>query len=100
METRRLGPRGHPWWEGTMGQAASGMYLVETLDDVAKLGVRDPANLAYVTQTTLSVDDAQTLVAALRKRFRAILGPKKDDACYATQNNREAVKFMALPSDL
>ncbi len=100
MEIVMIGHRGHPEAEGTMGQAVAGMYLVETLDDVAKLGVRDPENLAYVTQTTLSVDDAQTIVAALRKRFPSILGPKKDDICYATQNRQDAVKFMAPQCDL
>ena len=100
MEIVMIGHRGHPEAEGTMGQAVAGMYLVETLDDVAKLGVRDPENLAYVTQTTLSVDDAQTIVAALRLRFPAIQGPKKDDICYATQNRQDAVKFMAPQCDL
>jgi 4-hydroxy-3-methylbut-2-enyl diphosphate reductase len=95
-----IGHRGHPEAEGTMGQANSGMHLVETLADVAGLQVRDPAKLAYVTQTTLSVDDAQMIVAALRARFPAILGPKKDDICYATQNRQDAVKFMAPQCDL
>jgi 4-hydroxy-3-methylbut-2-enyl diphosphate reductase len=95
-----IGHRGHPEAEGTMGQSKSGMYLVETLDDVAALGVRDPGKLAYVTQTTLSVDDAQLIVAALRKRFPDIQGPKKDDICYATQNRQDAVKFMAPQCDL
>ena len=83
-----------------MGQAEAGMYLVETLADVASLQVKDSARLAYVTQTTLSVDDAQTIVAALRARFPDILGPKKDDICYATQNRQDAVKFMAPQCDL
>ena len=100
LEIVMIGHRGHPEAEGTMGQAESGMYLVETLEDVAKLEVRDPAKLAYVTQTTLSVDDAQTIVAALRKRFPAIVGPKKDDICYATQNRQDAVKIMAPQCDL
>ena len=95
-----IGHRGHPEAEGTMGQADAGMFLVETLADVAALVVRDPDKLAYVTQTTLSVDDAQTIVAALRARFPAILGPKKDDICYATQNRQDAVKFMAPQCDL
>ena len=95
-----IGHRGHPEAEGTMGQADAGMFLVETLADVAALEVRDPDKLAYVTQTTLSVDDAQTIVAALRARFPAILGPKKDDICYATQNRQDAVKFMAPQCDL
>jgi len=76
------------------------MYLVETLQDVARLAVRDPGKLAYVTQTTLSVDDAATIVDALRERFPAITGPKKDDICYATQNRQDAVKFLARESDL
>ena len=95
-----IGHRGHPEAEGTMGQADTGMFLVETLADVAALEVRDPAKLAYVTQTTLSVDDAQMIVAALRARFPSILGPKKDDICYATQNRQDAVKFMAPQCDL
>ncbi len=95
-----IGHRGHPEAEGTMGQSGSGMHLVETLEDVAGLRVRDPAKLAYVTQTTLSVDDAQLIVAALRMRFPAIVGPKKDDICYATQNRQDAVKFMAPQCDL
>ena len=89
-----IGHRGHPEAEGTMGQADAGMHLVETLEDVARLQVRDPARLAYVTQTTLSVDDAQAIVAALKARFPAIRGPKKDDICYATQNRQDAVKLM------
>ena len=89
-----IGHRGHPEAEGTMGQADAGMHLVETVEDVARLQVRDPARLSYVTQTTLSVDDAQAIVAALKARFPAIRGPKKDDICYATQNRQDAVKFM------
>jgi 4-hydroxy-3-methylbut-2-enyl diphosphate reductase len=89
-----IGHRGHPEAEGTMGQADAGMHLVETVEDVARLQVRDAARLAYVTQTTLSVDDAQAIVAALKARFPAIRGPKKDDICYATQNRQDAVKFM------
>ncbi|MFM9979514.1 MAG: 4-hydroxy-3-methylbut-2-enyl diphosphate reductase [Burkholderiales bacterium] len=100
LEIIMVGHRGHPEAEGTMGQATSGMHLVETLADVAELKVRDPSRLAYVTQTTLSVDDAQTIVAALRERFPSILGPKKDDICYATQNRQDAVKFMAPQCDL
>jgi 4-hydroxy-3-methylbut-2-enyl diphosphate reductase len=95
-----IGHKGHPEAEGTMGQAASGMYLVETLDDVAALDVRSPDKLAYVTQTTLSVDDAATIVAALKARFPAIRGPKHDDICYATQNRQDAVKFMAPQCDV
>ena len=100
LEIVMIGHRGHPEAEGTMGQADAGMYLVETLEDVGRLEVRDPEKLAYVTQTTLSVDDAQTIVAALRKRFPAIAGPRKDDICYATQNRQDAVKFMAPQCDL
>jgi 4-hydroxy-3-methylbut-2-enyl diphosphate reductase len=95
-----IGHKGHPEVEGTMGQSGSGMYLVETVADVAALRVADEAALAYVTQTTLSVDDAQTVVDALHARFPAIVGPKKDDICYATQNRQDAVKFMAPQVDL
>jgi 4-hydroxy-3-methylbut-2-enyl diphosphate reductase len=83
-----------------MGQAASGMVLVETVADVARLEVRSPERLAYVTQTTLSVDDARAIVAALKARFPAIRGPKRDDICYATQNRQDAVKFMAPQCDV
>ncbi len=100
LEIVMIGHRGHPETEGTMGQAEAGMHLVETLADVATLQVRDPLRLAYVTQTTLSVDDAQSIVAALRARFPGILGPKTDDICYATQNRQDAVKFMAPQCDL
>ena len=100
LEIIMVGHRGHPEAEGTMGQAKAGMHLVETPADVVSLQVRDPSKLAYVTQTTLSVDDAQVIVGALRKRFPAILGPKKDDICYATQNRQDAVKFMAPQCDL
>jgi len=95
-----IGHRGHPEAEGTMGQAVAGMHLVESVDDVARLSVKDPAKLAYVTQTTLSVDDAARIVEALKARFPAIRGPKKDDICYATQNRQDAVKFMAPQCDL
>jgi len=95
-----IGHRGHPEVEGTMGQAADGMHLVETAADVARLQVRNPEQLAYVTQTTLSVDDAAIVVAALKTRFPFIVGPKKDDICYATQNRQDAVKFMVPQSDL
>ena len=83
-----------------MGQSAAGMHLVETLEDVAALRVASPDKLAYVTQTTLSVDDAKTMVAALKRRFPKIRGPKKDDICYATQNRQDAVKFMAPQCDV
>jgi len=95
-----IGHRGHPEVEGTMGQSRGGMHLVEKVADVASLNVRDPEMLSYVTQTTLSVDDAAAVVAALRARFPAIKGPKKDDICYATQNRQDAVKFMAPQCDL
>jgi 4-hydroxy-3-methylbut-2-enyl diphosphate reductase len=89
-----IGHRGHPEAEGTMGQANSGMHLVETVEDVARLEPMS-GRLAYVTQTTLSVDDAAAVIAALKARFPAIRGPKRDDICYATQNRQDAVKFMA-----
>ena len=98
-----IGHQGHPEVEGTMGQAEGndkGMYLVETEEDVQKLHVKDESNLAYVTQTTLSVDDAARIVEALRKRFPMITGPKKDDICYATQNRQDAVKKMVTQCDL
>jgi len=95
-----IGHRGHPEVEGTMGQAQSGMYLVESPNDVADLQVQDEANLAYVTQTTLSVDDARQIIAALKSRFPTIVGPKKDDICYATQNRQDAVKALALECDI
>jgi 4-hydroxy-3-methylbut-2-enyl diphosphate reductase len=95
-----IGHRGHPEVEGTMGQSTSGMYLVETVDDVASLAVRTPDKLAYVTQTTLSVDDAQKIVDALKARFPAIIGPKKEDICYATQNRQDAVKLLVQQADV
>jgi 4-hydroxy-3-methylbut-2-enyl diphosphate reductase len=99
-EVVMIGHEGHPEAEGTMGQSNSGMYLVETEEDVAKLAVTDPERLAYVTQTTLSIDDCERIVAALKVRFPKIVGPKKDDICYATQNRQDAVKFMAPQCDL
>ena len=95
-----IGHRGHPEVEGTMGQAQDGMHLVENLADVAQLQVADPDRLAYVTQTTLSVDDASNIIAALKARFPAIMGPKKDDICYATQNRQDAVKLLAAQCDV
>jgi 4-hydroxy-3-methylbut-2-enyl diphosphate reductase len=100
LEIVMIGHRGHPEVEGTMGQCEGGVYLVETVDDVARLSVRDPQNIAYVTQTTLSVDDAAGIVAALKVRFPAIVGPKKDDICYATQNRQDAVKFISPRVDV
>jgi 4-hydroxy-3-methylbut-2-enyl diphosphate reductase len=99
-EVIMIGHAGHPEAEGTMGQSNDGMYLVETVEDVAHLHVRDPARLAYVTQTTLSMDDASRIIAALKERFPSIVGPKKDDICYATQNRQDAVKFMARRCDV
>ena len=90
-----IGHAGHPEVEGTMGQCDDGVHLVESPADVERLVVRDPARLAYVTQTTLSVDDAASVVAALTERFPSIVGPKKDDICYATQNRQDAVKVMS-----
>lgn len=95
-----IGHKGHPEVEGTMGQVKDGIHLVETVDDVATLQVADPEKLAYVTQTTLSVDDAAAIVDALRTRFPAIVGPKKDDICYATQNRQDAVKLMTPYADI
>lgn len=95
-----IGHKGHPEVEGTLGQAQGGMYLVETVEDVAGLQVSDPGNLAFVTQTTLSVDDAAAVSAALRARFPGIVEPKKSDICYATQNRQDAVKVLAPQCDL
>jgi 4-hydroxy-3-methylbut-2-en-1-yl diphosphate reductase len=94
-----IGHAGHPEVEGTMGQCDGGVYLVESVDDVARLAVKNPSRLAYVTQTTLSIDDAASVVAALKARFPAIVGPKKDDICYATQNRQDAVKFLSPQVD-
>jgi 4-hydroxy-3-methylbut-2-enyl diphosphate reductase len=99
-EVIMIGHAGHPEAEGTMGQADSGMYLVESEEDVARLQVADPQRVAYVTQTTLSMDDAARVIAALKARFPGIVGPKKDDICYATQNRQDAVKFMAPRCDV
>ena len=95
-----IGHKGHPEVEGTMGQLQGGMHLVESVADVAALQVANPDKLAYVTQTTLSVDDAGDIVEALRLRFPAIVGPKKDDICYATQNRQDAVKALTPDCDL
>jgi 4-hydroxy-3-methylbut-2-enyl diphosphate reductase len=100
LEIVMIGHKGHPEVEGTMGQSEIGMYLVETPEDVADLRVADPAKLAYVTQTTLSVDDASRVVEALRARFPEIHGPKKDDICYATQNRQDAVKTLTARCDV
>ena len=95
-----IGHAGHPEVEGTMGQCAGGVHLVESVADVDRLAVADPSLLAYVTQTTLSVDDAQSIVDALKRRFPQIVGPKKDDICYATQNRQDAVKFLSQAVDV
>ena len=98
-----IGHQGHPEVEGTMGQAegeGSNMYLVETEEDVDNLQVQDATHLAYVTQTTLSVDDANRVIKALKRRFPEISGPKKDDICYATQNRQDAVKLLVKQCDL
>ncbi len=99
-----VGHKGHPEVEGTLGQIASDResdrYLVETVEDVEKLTVQDPMRLSYVTQTTLSVDDTQAVIEALRRRFPTIQGPRKDDICYATQNRQDAVKALAEEADL
>jgi 4-hydroxy-3-methylbut-2-en-1-yl diphosphate reductase len=100
FEIVMIGHKGHPEVEGTLGQSNGGMYLVETPKDVANLKVSDPDKLAYVTQTTLSVDDAARVVEALRERFPNIVGPKKDDICYATQNRQDAVKALAPQCDV
>lgn len=95
-----IGHAGHPEVEGTMGQSKGGMYLVESPEQVSCLTVTDEQNLAYVTQTTLSVDDASTIIAALKTRFPFIIGPKKDDICYATQNRQDAVKMLVKQCDV
>ena len=100
FEIVMIGHKGHPEVEGTLGQSEGGMYLVETPEDVASLQVNNPDKLAYVTQTTLSVDDAARVVDALRARFPCITGPKKDDICYATQNRQDAVKALAPQCDV
>jgi 4-hydroxy-3-methylbut-2-enyl diphosphate reductase len=95
-----IGHEGHPETVGTMGQLPEGeVLLVETVEDVATVEVRDPERLAFVTQTTLSVDDTADIVAALQARFPAIVGPHKEDICYATTNRQEAVKAMAPKAD-
>ncbi len=103
-ETILIGHRGHPEVEGTLGQYDTSyggtMYLVDSPQDVEKLEVRDPDHLAFVTQTTLSVDDARVVIGALRKRFPNIEGPRKDDICYATQNRQDAVRDLATRCDL
>ena len=95
-----IGHKGHPEVEGTLGQADGGIYLVETVADVEAIEVRHPEKLAFVTQTTLSVDDAKEVADALRKRFPSIVEPRKSDICYATQNRQDAVKVLAPQCDL
>ena len=99
-EVVMIGHKGHPEVEGTMGQSEGGMYLVETAEDVVGLRVCSPKQLSFVTQTTLSVDDATVVIAALQQQFPEIQGPKKDDICYATQNRQDAVKALAERCDL
>ena len=89
-----IGHAGHPEVEGTMGQVEKGMYLVSSVEDVESLNIRNPEHLAFVTQTTLSVDEAADIIGALYKRFPNIQGPKQEDICYATQNRQDAVKLM------
>ena len=95
-----IGHAGHPEVEGTMGQSDGGIHLVETVEDVARLGIPEGVELAYVSQTTLSVDDCRMIIDALKQRFPTIAEPKKQDICYATQNRQDAVKFMAPQCDL
>ncbi|GAA5190814.1 4-hydroxy-3-methylbut-2-enyl diphosphate reductase [Ferrimonas gelatinilytica] len=98
-----IGHAGHPEVEGTMGQYSNpegGIYLVESPDDVARLVVKDEANLTFVTQTTLSMDDTAEVIEALKQRFPSVEGPRKDDICYATQNRQDAVRELAAESDL
>jgi 4-hydroxy-3-methylbut-2-enyl diphosphate reductase len=99
-EVVMIGHDGHPEVEGTMGQADAGMHLVETVADVAGLEVANPELLAYVSQTTLSVDDTAAVIAALKQKYPNIIEPKKGDICYATTNRQEAVKFMAPQVEL
>lgn len=100
MELIMIGHKGHPEVEGTMGQSDGGIYLVELPEDVNQLAVNDPDKLAYVTQTTLSMDDAAQVIAALKGKFPNIRAPKSDDICYATQNRQDAIKIMAKDCDL
>lgn len=100
LEVVMIGHKGHPEVEGTLGQSTDGMYLVESAEDVQQLEVLDPSRLAFVTQTTLSVDDAAAVADALRQRFPGIQEPKKSDICYATQNRQDAVKLLSQQCDL
>ena len=100
LEIILIGHHGHPEVEGTMGQTDGGIYLVENTDDVSNLSVKNPEQLGYVSQTTLSMDDTAVIIAALKTRFPNIIGPKKDDICYATQNRQDAVKQLAQVCDV
>ncbi|CAK6496518.1 4-hydroxy-3-methylbut-2-enyl diphosphate reductase [Pantoea sp. Nvir] len=103
VEAILIGHAGHPEVEGTMGQYSNpngGMYLVESPEDVFKLQVKDESNLCFMTQTTLSVDDTSDVIDALRARFPAIIGPRKDDICYATTNRQEAVRVLARDAEV
>ncbi|MDR5756202.1 4-hydroxy-3-methylbut-2-enyl diphosphate reductase [Caballeronia sp. LZ035] len=95
-----IGHKGHPEVEGTMGQSGEGMHLVEDIEDVLKLDLPDPKRIAYVTQTTLSVDDASAIIDALKSKYPDVKEPKKQDICYATQNRQDAVKFLAPQCDV
>jgi len=95
-----IGHKGHPEVEGTMGQSDEGMYLVDKVDDISLLQIQNPERVSFVTQTTLSVDDAGLVIDALKNRFPEIRGPKKDDICYATQNRQDAVKALTDNCDL
>ncbi|SAL10672.1 4-hydroxy-3-methylbut-2-enyl diphosphate reductase [Caballeronia humi] len=95
-----IGHKGHPEVEGTMGQAGEGMHLVEDIDDVMALALPNPERIAYVTQTTLSVDDASAIIDALKTKYPLVKEPKKQDICYATQNRQDAVKFLAPQCDV
>jgi len=99
-EVVMIGHQGHPEVEGTMGQSDDGMHLIEELEDIPKLKVSNEDNLAYVTQTTLSVDDTQQVIDALRAKYPNIQGPRKDDICYATQNRQDAVRALSRDSDV
>jgi 4-hydroxy-3-methylbut-2-enyl diphosphate reductase len=100
FEFLMIGHKGHPEVEGTMGQLSDGIYLVEDEDDVMRVQVTDPTKLAVVTQTTLSVDDAAAIAAAIKRRFPHVREPKQQDICYATQNRQDAVKIMAPQVDV
>ena len=95
-----IGHKGHPEVDGTMGQTGEGMHLVEDIDDVMALALPDPERIAYVTQTTLSVDDASAIIDALKSKYPLVKEPKKQDICYATQNRQDAVKFLAPQCDV